>query len=135
MSPEMIDFHCHHIPARFEVTAGKFGPPGQRGRWEVLARNLADESLLLKDIDSGSVSARVVNIPAQLIADAEGKVPHDTIVAINDTVAALAARHPGKIVGLATVDASTAKTRRARPSGRSASLACVGFSPIAPAAS
>jgi predicted TIM-barrel fold metal-dependent hydrolase len=104
MPPEMIDFHCHHIPARFEVTAGKFGPPGQRGRWEVLARNLADESLLLKDIESGSVSARVVNIPAQLIADAEGKVPHATIVAINDTVAALAARHPGKIIGLATVD-------------------------------
>jgi aminocarboxymuconate-semialdehyde decarboxylase len=101
----LIDFHCHHIPSQFVVTAGQFAPPNQRRRWELLARNLADESLLLKDIEAGRVSARVVNIPAQLIADAEGKVSHETIMAMNDAIASLAARHPGRIVGLASVDA------------------------------
>jgi predicted TIM-barrel fold metal-dependent hydrolase len=101
----LIDFHCHHVPARFEVTAGQFAPPSQRNRWERLARNLADESLLLEDIESGSVAARVVNIPAQLIGDAQGFVSRDTILAVNDAIAALAARHPGRIIGLASLDA------------------------------
>ena len=101
----VIDFHSHYVPARFEVTAGKFAPPNQRARWDTLARKLADEDLLLKDIREGHLAARVVNIPAQLIADADGRVPHDVIVAINDEVAALAARHPGHIHALASVDA------------------------------
>jgi predicted TIM-barrel fold metal-dependent hydrolase len=48
---------------------------------------------------------RVVNIPAQLIADADGRVPHATIMATNDALAGLVARHPGRIHGLASVDA------------------------------
>lgn len=100
----VIDFHCHHVPARFEVTAGRFAPPSQRGRWDAIAAKLADESRLMKDIDDGHLAGRVINIPAGLIADAEGLVPHDTIVAINDHVAALVARHPGRIYGLASVD-------------------------------
>jgi predicted TIM-barrel fold metal-dependent hydrolase len=101
----IVDFHTHHIPARFEVTAGRTAPVNQRGRWEVLARNLADEELLLRDIRAGEIEARVVNIPAQLIADPDGRVPHATIMAMNDELAALVARHPGRIHGLASVDA------------------------------
>ena len=101
----MIDFHTHHVPARFEVTAGKTAPANQRARWEMLARKLADEDLLLTDIRAGDVGARVVNIPAQLIADADGRVPRETIMAMNDHLAALVARHPGRIYGLASVDA------------------------------
>jgi predicted TIM-barrel fold metal-dependent hydrolase len=102
---DSVDFHCHHIPARFEVTAGHTAPPDQRARWEALARKLADEDLLLADIRDGDIAARVVNIPAQLIGDADGRVPHDTIVAMNDDLAELVARHPGRIHGLASVDA------------------------------
>ena len=100
----VIDFHCHHVPARFAVTAGQFAPASQRARWETITAKLADELLLLKDVDDGHLAARVINIPAGLIADAEGRVPHDTIVAINDHVAALVARHPGRLHGLASVD-------------------------------
>jgi len=100
----VIDFHCHHVPARFEVTAGRFAPPSQRGRWEAIAAKLADESRLMKDIDDGLLAGRVINIPVGLIADAEGLVPHGTIVAINDHAAALVARHPGRLHGLASVD-------------------------------
>jgi aminocarboxymuconate-semialdehyde decarboxylase len=101
----IVDFHCHHVSARFELTAARAAPPNQRARWEAIARKLSDEDLLLKDVRDGALAARVVNIPAQLIADADGRVPHDTIVAINDHVAELAARHPGRIHGLASVDA------------------------------
>lgn len=100
----VVDFHCHHVPARFAVTAGQFAPASQRARWEAITAKLADESLLLKDVDDGRLAARVINIPAGLIADAEGRVPHDTMVAINDHVAALVARHPGRLHGLASID-------------------------------
>jgi len=101
----IIDFHNHHIPARFEVTAVQAAPAGQRARWEAIARRLSDEDLLLKDVRDGELGARVVNIPAQLMADADGRVPHDTIMAMNDALAGLVARHPGRIHGLASVDA------------------------------
>lgn len=102
---DIIDFHNHHIPARFEQTAVRTAPANQRARWEALARRLSDEDLLLKDIREDDVGARVVNIPAQLIADAEGRVPHDTIMAMNDELAALVARYPARIHGLASVEA------------------------------
>ncbi len=102
---EIIDFHNHHVPAQFDLTALKFAPPNQRARWEAIARKLSDEELLLKDVRDGELRARVVNIPAQLVADAEGRVPHETIMAINDYVAGLVARHPDRIYGLASVDA------------------------------
>jgi aminocarboxymuconate-semialdehyde decarboxylase len=101
----IIDFHNHHVPARFELTAARTAPASQRVRWDMLARKLPDEQLLLKDIREGRLGARVVNIPGNLIADAEGHVPHDTIMAINDELAGLVARHPGCIHGLASVDA------------------------------
>ncbi|HEY7245642.1 MAG TPA: amidohydrolase family protein [Xanthobacteraceae bacterium] len=101
---KIIDFHNHHIPARFELTAMRTQPPTQRARWEMLARKLPDEELLLRDVREGHLAARVVNIPGNLIADAEGNVPHETIIAMNDELAGLVARHPGRIHGLASVD-------------------------------
>jgi predicted TIM-barrel fold metal-dependent hydrolase len=102
---EIIDLHNHHVPARFELTAAQAAPANQRARWDAIARRVADEDLLLKDIRDGEISARVVNIPAALIADAEGRVPHETIMAMNDELAELVARYPGRIHGLASVDA------------------------------
>jgi len=100
-----IDFHCHHVPARFELTAARYAPASQRARWETISRKLADEDLLLKDVREGQLTARVINIPAGLIADADGLVPHETITAVNDHVAEMVARHPNRIYGLASVDA------------------------------
>jgi 5,5'-dehydrodivanillate O-demethylase len=91
---QIIDFHNHHVPARFELTAAQAAPPNQRARWDAIARRVSDEDLLLKDIREGEISARVINIPAALIADAEGRVPHDTVLAMNDDLAALVARYP-----------------------------------------
>jgi aminocarboxymuconate-semialdehyde decarboxylase len=100
----IIDFHCHHVPARFEVTAARTAPSTQRARWEALAGTLANEDLLLKDIRDGHLDGRVVSILIQLIADADGRVPHQTVMAMNDDLAGLVARNPGRIHGLASVD-------------------------------
>jgi aminocarboxymuconate-semialdehyde decarboxylase len=102
---QIIDFHNHHVPARFELTAAQTAPPNQRARWEAIARRVSDEELLLKDIRDSEIAARVVNIPAALIADADGRVPHDTIRLMNDDLASLVRRHPRRIYGLASVDA------------------------------
>lgn len=102
---DIVDFHCHHVPRQFTLTAGLMAPPPQRPRWEMIGAKLADETLLVKDIAEGSLRARVVNIPLGLIADANGLVAHDTIVAVNDHMAGLVARHPGRIIGLGSVDA------------------------------
>ena len=78
----VIDFHNHHVPARFELTAAKTAPPSQRARWDALARKLPDEDLLLKDVRDGELGARVVNIPANLIVDTDGHEPRETIAAM-----------------------------------------------------
>ena len=46
----LIDFHNHHVPARFELTAARTQPATQRARWEMLTHKLADEDLLVRDI-------------------------------------------------------------------------------------
>jgi aminocarboxymuconate-semialdehyde decarboxylase len=101
----IIDWHCHHVPARFELTAPLNVPANQRARWETIGHKLRDQNLLVKDMHNGDLAARVINIPANLIADPNGLVPHGTIMAINDYVAGLVARHPGHLYGLASVDA------------------------------
>jgi aminocarboxymuconate-semialdehyde decarboxylase len=101
----VVDFHCHHVPSRFELTAAKTAPPDQRARWQEIGRKLRDEDLLLKDMREGSLQARVINIPGALVADPEGHVPSEMYRAINDHVAGLVARYPNFLYGLASVDA------------------------------
>jgi len=101
----IIDFHTHHFPAHFTQRLLEAAAPGQLERWKSISRKLTDEDLLLRDVREGAISARVVNMSPALIADAEGRVAHETIVRLNDDLAALVARHPGRIHGLASVDA------------------------------
>ena len=100
----VIDYHCHHVPSRFDVTAMKTAPPSQRERWKRTADLLGDEGLLLRAIEDGDLKARIVNVPGQQIADEAGHVAHDVLQAVNDELAALVARHPGRIYAMATVD-------------------------------
>ena len=75
----IIDWHGHHVPARFELTALSMAPPSQRARWEAIERKLRDEDLMVKDTRDGVLGARVINIPANLIADANGLVARPTL--------------------------------------------------------
>ncbi len=101
----IVDFHCHHVPAAFRLTTVENAPASQKVRWAATNKLISDERLLLADIDAGDIAARVVNCPTAHICDAAGNVPHETIIRINDELAALQARHPGRIHALATVEA------------------------------
>lgn len=101
----VIDFHCHHVPHKFHVAPAADIPHYQQAAWDRTKHMMADEALLLEAVREGDLAARVVNIPAAQVADAEGLVPHATIMAMNDHMADLAARHPGRVIPLATIDA------------------------------
>lgn len=101
----IIDFHCHFVPPRFELTVVANAPPTQKARWAATSKLVNDEALLLADIEAGDIDGRVVNTPTAHICDAAGHVPHETIMQVNDELAVLQQRRKGRIHALATVDA------------------------------
>lgn len=101
----IIDFHCHHIPARWPPTTVRYAAPDQKARWEHLNRLMADEAALLADIGSGDIDARVINTSTALVGDEDGNVPADIFEPVNDALADLVHRHPSRLFGLASVDA------------------------------
>jgi predicted TIM-barrel fold metal-dependent hydrolase len=101
----VVDFHNHYVGPSFAVTAGAGAPAAQRAYWQEVNRNLADPSALLASIEAAGITARVINTPTAFIQDADGEVTSGTVERINDQLAALVARHPGRLFGLATVDA------------------------------
>ena len=48
----IVDFHNHHINARWRPTTAVGAAPDQRARWDVINRLLADEAALLADIEA-----------------------------------------------------------------------------------
>src|SRR5262245_22255434 len=108
----------------FRVDCTVAGSPSQRARWEAIARKLRDEDLLVKDMRDGVLGARVVNIPANLLADANGVVAHDTIVAINDHVAGSLPVTRGKCTAWHRSMPTTATGRPAKPNVQSAISGC-----------
>lgn len=96
----IIDFHCHVLPRGYALAPTRSQPGGPD--WARIGALLSDEGALLADIDSGDLGGRVVNAPAALL---DRPRTHDLDRALNDAVAALVARHPGKLHGLASVDA------------------------------
>lgn len=118
MAHDIIDFHSHFVPPRFELTTVATAPPGQAARWAQTNKLISDETKLLAAIEAGDISGRVVNTPTAHICDGQGDVPDGTILRINDELAELQRRHPAHIFALATVhgydgDASGREVERA----------------------
>ncbi len=102
---EIIDFHCHHVPEVWPLAENARAAPAERVTWRRINRRLADPSALLEAIDDGDIDGRVVNIPTALFEPPENGIADDTVRRANDLLAALVARHPGRLYGLASVDA------------------------------
>ncbi len=102
---EIIDFHCHHVPDVWPLAENARAAPAERVTWRRINRRLADPSALLEAIDDGDIDGRVVNIPTALFEPPENGIADDTVRRANDLLAALVARHPGRLYGLASVDA------------------------------
>ena len=101
----IIDFHNHYVDASWAITTVASAAPSDRPRWQAINGKLQSVATLLGSIEANGVSARVINTPTAFLEDADGNVPQDVHPRINDQVAALCAKHAGKLYGLATVDA------------------------------
>ncbi|MGE8941992.1 amidohydrolase family protein [Leptospira interrogans] len=101
----VIDFHSHYVGPIFTSIAGAGAPVVQKAYWQQVNRNLSDRQALLSSIDTAGIFARVVNTPLEFLQSADDDVPLDTVRRINDQLAELIGKHPGRLHGLATVDA------------------------------
>jgi predicted TIM-barrel fold metal-dependent hydrolase len=102
---KIVDFHNHYMGPSWTLTNLANVPPPARPAWEKINANLQSENALIASVESAGLSARVINTPTAFIEDADGKVPADATQRVNDRMAEVCARHPGKLHGLATVDA------------------------------
>jgi aminocarboxymuconate-semialdehyde decarboxylase len=102
---QVIDFHNHYVGPSFTLTNMANVPPALRANQERVNAQLADPRALLGSLEVAGIAARVINTPTAFLQDAEGNVPKGTIPRINDEIANLCAKNPGKLYGLATVDA------------------------------
>lgn len=101
----IVDFHSHFVGPSFELTLPARVPPSQRSRWEVTNRRLASRDELLASIEMDGITARVISTPLEFVRNADGSVEASAIPRINDSIADLVQQQPGKLYGLATVDA------------------------------
>ncbi|HLY54463.1 MAG TPA: amidohydrolase family protein [Stellaceae bacterium] len=100
-----IDFHSHHIPSDWQPLLPRDLALAQRERWARINRRIADAGALMEAIDHGDLDGRVVNIPTALFTPPGETTPADTFRRVNDSVAEVTARAPGRLHGLASVDA------------------------------
>lgn len=102
---KVIDFHNHFVGPAFTSRAGAGAPAAQKAYFERVNRDLSDSQALLSSIDAAGIAGRVVNTPLEFLQDADEGVPADLPKRINDQLAELVRRNPGKLYALATVDA------------------------------
>ncbi len=102
---KVVDFHNHYVGAKFTPIAGATAPAAARPYFDRVNRNLADSGALLASIEQAGVAARVVNTPLEFLQGPDENAPSGLVERINDQLAELVTRHPGRLYGLATVDA------------------------------
>jgi aminocarboxymuconate-semialdehyde decarboxylase len=102
---KIVDFHNHYMGPSWTLTNLASLPPAARPTWEKINSNLQSQGSLIGSIESAGIAARVINTPTAFIENADGNVPADAEQRINDQMAELVRKHPGKLYGLATVNA------------------------------
>ncbi len=102
---KIVDFHNHFISPSWSMTNLARAPAAARAAQETINANMQSERALLASIDSAGIAARVINTPTAFLEDADGNPPPNAFQRINDEMAATCAKNPGKLYGLATVDA------------------------------
>jgi len=102
---KIVDFHNHYMGPSWTLTNLASLPPQARPAWKKINANLASQSALTASIETAGIAARVINTPTAFIEDADGNFPPEAVLRINDQMAELVAKHPGRLYGLATVDA------------------------------
>lgn len=101
---KVIDFHNHYVGPSFALTTMNNTPPALRENQARIEARLASPAALMDSLEEAGIAARVINTPTAFLQDADGEAPKDTIPRINDHIATLVSKNPGKLFGLATVD-------------------------------
>jgi predicted TIM-barrel fold metal-dependent hydrolase len=101
---KVIDFHNHYVGPSFALTTLPAASPALRETWTRINAQLVDPGALLGSLEVAGIAGRVINTPTAFLQDADGEVPKGTIPRINDEIATLVSKNPGKLYGLATVD-------------------------------
>ncbi len=101
----IVDFHNHYVDPSWSLTTVAQAAPSDQARWHTINGKMQSVATLLGSMEASGVSARVINTPTAFLEDADGNVPKDAHQRINDQVAVLCAKHPGKLHGLASIDA------------------------------
>jgi aminocarboxymuconate-semialdehyde decarboxylase len=101
---KVVDFHNHYVGPSFTLTTMNGTPAALRQNQARIDAQLSDPRALLDSLEVAGIEGRVINTPTAFLQDADGEVPKGTIPRINDEVATLVSKNPGKLYGLATVD-------------------------------
>ena len=102
---QVIDFHSHFVGPAFTPLAGAAAPPALRDHFREVNRKLASSASLLNSIDEAGITARVINTPLEFVRSIGTEAEISMVQRINDQIADLVSRHPGRLYGMATVDA------------------------------
>ena len=102
---DVIDFHNHYVGPSFKITS-----PANTPQQQAVNRNLASPAALIESLELAGVKSRVINTPTAFLEDADGKVPADIYPRINDELANLVTKTPGKLHALASIDAWSGDT-------------------------
>jgi len=102
---KIVDFHNHYMGPSWTLAGLANLPATARPTWERIYGNLQSQSSLLDSVEQAGIAARVINTPTAFIEDADGNIPQGAEQRINDQMAELVGKFPGKLYGLATIDA------------------------------
>ncbi|WP_434740562.1 amidohydrolase family protein [Micromonospora sp. SH-82] len=117
-SPAVVDFHVHYVDPAHPPALWASAKPEVAKLRERTVHRIVDLDDVLTAAENGDIATRVLNAPPSLVAAAGTTLPARVVREINDHLAAAVAAHPGRLLGLATVDAwqgeeAAAELRRA----------------------
>lgn len=105
-SVRLIDFHSHYYETAWAATPTAPGLRGLARVWPLMTNIEAQ----LDALAAAGVDAKVLSAPTASLVPAGGQLTADQIQRINDRLATLIATYPGRLLGLATIDAFQGET-------------------------
>src|SRR5450631_788559 len=97
----LIDFHSHYCDPAWYASPPTQLPAAIARIWPLLT----DIEAQLAALDTAGIETKVLTAPPSMVAAPGQSLPHSMIERINDRFAELIAHYPGRLLGLATIDA------------------------------
>ncbi|WP_329100991.1 amidohydrolase [Micromonospora sp. NBC_01699] len=101
----IADFHTHYACPAYPALPPRNTARSLAGRWDELARRIADPDDLLADSGRQGIDLRVLSAPPALVTPHGERTSPADLRRINDHLAEAVSAAPDRIRGLATIDA------------------------------